>query len=167
MCSLHKTYSLQSSFQQLKSKHAFFATAISIHCQTVPGISLLHNLQESVLGWIFQLSCATQINSVLSGELFSWHKQCAGHARCLMTIWTIFFTFCYTLQEDWWNKLLIRFILSYGSVPHITKISNFIHIIHKSCTLHLSGENGHFRQKFPLLLKHGFTFVGKLLAKTS
>jgi len=59
-----KTDSLQSSFQQLKSKYTFFATATSIHCQTVPDISLLHNLKESVLGWICQLSCATQINSV-------------------------------------------------------------------------------------------------------
>jgi len=56
--------------------------------------------------------------------------------RCLMTI---FVTLCYSVQEDWWNNLLIRFRLSYGSEPHITKISNFIHIIHKSCTLHLSG----------------------------
>ena len=82
----YKKDSLQSYFQQLMSKYAFFATATSTHCQTVPGISLLHNLQESVLGWIFQLSYAAQINSVLSGELFAWHKQCAGQKMFLSSL---------------------------------------------------------------------------------
>jgi len=81
-----KTDSLQSSFQHLKSKHAFFATATSIHYQTVPGISPLHKLQESVLGWIFQVSCATQINSILSGELLAWYKQHAGQKMFLSSL---------------------------------------------------------------------------------
>jgi len=69
--------------------------------------------------------------------------------RCLMTIWTIFVTLCYALQEDWWNNLLIRCRLSYTSHAH------FIWVGYR-----------YFRQKFPLLMNHGFTLVGKLLAKT-
>ena len=160
-----KTDSFQSSFQQLKSKHAFFATATSIHCQTVPGISPLHNL-----GWIFQLSCATQINSILSGELFAWHKKHAGQKMFLSS-----------LSVLWqYGQYLSHFVMLSKKNDEITcsldvdyhmEVYHTLQRFQTSPTSYTSHAHfiwvgyRYFRQKFPLLMKHSFTLEGKLLAK--
>jgi hypothetical protein len=58
-----KIDSFQSSFQQLKSKHTFLATAKKSSLSNSTWHLLLHNLQESVLGW-FSNYCVAHKSTV-------------------------------------------------------------------------------------------------------
>jgi hypothetical protein len=110
--------------------------------------------------------------SVLSGELFAWHKQCAGQKIFLSRL-SVFWQF---------GQYLSHFVTLSKKIDEITCSLDLDYHMEVYCTLQRFQTSStsyashahfiwvwyrYFRQKFPLLLKHGFTLVDELLPKTS
>jgi hypothetical protein len=110
--------------------------------------------------------------SVLSGEVSAWHKQRAGQKTFLSSLGVLWQFGQYLSHFVMLSKKTDEITCSLDLDYH-TEVYHTLHRFQTSSTSYTSQAYfiwvgyRHFRQKFPLLMKHGFTLVGKLLAKTS